>query len=84
MLSHFNGLTLLLALIAAGLVCLAFAIYANRGLTKRYTVRRITGTPDMPISRVVSRHYTMAKAELARDDYNSHSMSKGLYTIQGR
>lgn len=84
MLSHFDGSTLLLVLIAVGLVCLGFAIYANRGLAKRYTVRRITGTPDKPIARVVSRHYTEAQAVRARDDYNQHSMTKGLYTIHGR
>lgn len=76
MFAHFDGLTLLFIIIIVALVCLSFAIYANRGISRRYTVRRG--------GRIVSRHWTFARATRAMDNYAAHSDGSGAYSIMGR
>ena len=76
MFAHFNGLTLAALIIVPGLVALGFAVYANHGITRRYTVRRG--------DRIVSRHWTFASATRAMVNYAAHSDGSGAYSIMGR
>lgn len=74
MFGHFNGLTLAALIIVPLVVMAGFGIYANHGITRRYTVRRG--------ARIVSRHWTRQSAEAQLAELELHS--EDTYQIKGR
>lgn len=74
-LSSYNGLTL-----AALVVTLALVTAFN---LNGYTIRRrhIVYRGDTQTAHVVSRHYTLAKANEARTTYASYNETPGVFTV---